>query len=50
MSINCVNQGVNLEICVCTNSECERRGICCFCVANHKANGNLPACLRPPSA
>ena len=33
--------------CVCPNTECERHGKCCACVAAHVEKGNFPACLRP---
>ncbi|MBN2336046.1 hypothetical protein JXL21_10850 [Candidatus Bathyarchaeota archaeon] len=47
MSVDCMNKPVNLDHCVCTSTDCERKGLCCQCVANHRAHGNLPACLRP---
>ena len=34
----------NLENCPCTYN-CENKGICCECVAYHRKNGGLPACL-----
>ena len=49
MSLDCVNKSPNLVSYACTNEECERRGVCCACVANHRSHGNLPACLRPPA-
>jgi hypothetical protein len=49
MTVECVLRKEIMEYCNCTNTECERRGICCACVVNHKAKGNLPACLRPES-
>jgi len=36
----------NKTACTCQNNECENKGICCQCVAAHRANGNLPHCLR----
>ncbi len=47
MIVECVSRTVNLENCTCTNAACERRGVCCACVANHRAKGDFPACLRP---
>ncbi len=38
-------KAVNIESCTCA-SDCERKGICCLCVAHHRENGGLPACLR----
>ena len=35
-----------LSTCPCTNWDCNRRGICCECVANHKDHGILNACGR----
>jgi hypothetical protein len=42
----CPKREVNLANCPCENMECERRGICCECVANHRAKGNRPACMK----
>ena len=36
----------NKQDCSCTNTSCANHGVCCQCVANHKAKGQLPACLR----
>ena len=47
MTVECVSRTANLGNCACTNADCERRGVCCACVANHRTHGNLPACLRP---
>ncbi len=33
----------NLKECTCTYP-CARRGLCCECVATHRAAGELPAC------
>ncbi|MCX6801224.1 MAG: DUF6485 family protein [Candidatus Diapherotrites archaeon] len=33
----------NLKKCNCTFS-CERKGICCECIAYHRKRGELPAC------
>ena len=35
-------------MCVCANKECDNWGICCLCVANHRANEGLTACMRTP--
>jgi hypothetical protein len=48
MMVECPNLTINLKTCMCTSTDCERKGTCCECVRNHKSNGNLPACLRPP--
>ncbi len=35
----------NLKNCPCSWPNCERKGICCECVAHHRKKGELPACL-----
>jgi len=47
---DCPNKKENLENCGCTYTSCSTRGICCRCIANHRANGELPGCLFPPEA
>ena len=42
----CLNKKKNLSICNCDYNPCPRKGICCECVAYHKKNKQLPACLR----
>jgi len=34
----------NLQRCNCTYEPCSRKGMCCECVAYHRALGELPAC------
>ena len=36
-----------LERCPCTNESCERRGICCECLAKHLKDRTFPACVFP---
>ncbi len=36
----------NMETCVCTAEDCERRGICCECMKHHFAGESLPSCMR----
>ena len=43
--MECPNKTKNLEMCNC-EYECERKGICCECVAYHKKNGGVPMCLK----
>lgn len=38
------NKNKNLKNCSCTYEPCSRKGICCECIAYHRANGELPAC------
>jgi Domain of unknown function (DUF6485) len=35
---------VNKKRCNCTYDPCSRKGICCECVAYHRAQDQLPAC------
>ena len=39
-------QAENKKNCPCKATDCPRHGMCCECVAHHRAAGNLPACLR----
>jgi len=41
----CPNQEKNLKMCNCTYEPCERKGICCECIAYHRRMGELPGCL-----
>jgi len=34
----------NLKNCPCTYPGCEKKGICCECLAYHRQKGELPAC------
>ena len=45
-AVECPNQEVNLQMCPCTNEDCERRGICCLCVRNHASKGQRTSCMR----
>jgi hypothetical protein len=36
----------NLKNCNCSYS-CSKKGICCDCLAGHRANNELPACYFP---
>ena len=38
----------NLAQCTCSYEPCERKGICCLCIAHHRANNEMPACYFPP--
>lgn len=40
----CPNREKNLKDCTCTYP-CERRGLCCECVAHHRASGKIPGCF-----
>jgi hypothetical protein len=41
--MNC-QKDMNLKDCTCTYS-CSKRGLCCECVAYHRAAGELPGCF-----
>lgn len=36
----------NKENCGCTY-DCPRKGLCCECVAHHRANNEVPGCFFP---
>lgn len=40
----------NLARCTCTYEHCEKKGLCCECVAYHRGRGELPGCFFPPEA
>jgi hypothetical protein len=40
----------NVQDCGCTYGSCARKGLCCDCIAFHRANGEVPGCLFPPDA
>ena len=42
--MDCKNKKRNLDICNCTYEPCERKGICCECIAYHREKNQLPAC------
>jgi hypothetical protein len=42
--IDCKNKKKNLADCNCSYEPCERKGICCECIAYHRSKGQLPAC------
>jgi len=46
---DCPNKQRNLASCTCTYP-CSKRGICCDCVAQHRAVGELPGCFFPAEA
>lgn len=46
MTVECKNREANAAQCVCKSEDCERRGLCCQCVAAHRSRGSLPSCLR----
>jgi hypothetical protein len=41
-------QDKNTLKCTCTYEPCERKGMCCECIAYHKRSDGLPGCLFSP--
>ena len=41
-------QKANAAQCNCSYEGCANHGICCQCIANHRAHGELPACYFTP--
>ena len=41
----CQNAQQNLKECTCTYESCGNRGMCCACVAQHRAAGQIPGCF-----
>lgn len=37
----------NRENCSCSYTSCNKRGMCCDCVAYHRSNGEIPGCFFP---
>jgi len=48
--MECLNKEKNLKKCNCTYEPCDKKGICCECIAYHKEHGELPACFFPDDA
>lgn len=44
---NCPNQERNAKDCICSYP-CEKKGICCECVAYHRRLGEIPGCFFTP--
>lgn len=42
--MKCDNRSANRARCNCTYEPCSRKGVCCDCIAYHRASGELPAC------
>lgn len=43
------NAKSNKAKCTCTYEPCERKGVCCKCIAYHGSHGELPGCVFPPA-
>ena len=48
LSQSCLNHGMNIQQCPCPNMDCERRAVCCECVAYHTAKGGKTRCMKTP--
>ncbi len=44
------NKARNMKRCTCTYASCEKKGVCCECLAFHLASNELPGCCFPPAA
>lgn len=44
MGAECPNKAENLKHCTCTYT-CDKRGVCCECVAYHRDKGQIPGCF-----
>jgi hypothetical protein len=42
---DCSKQKKNLQGCTCSYTACGKRGLCCECVAQHRAAGEIPGCF-----
>ena len=49
MKQKCPNVKENMQMCTCTYEPCNRKGICCECIAYHNRNGEIPGCLFTPA-
>ncbi len=44
------NKERNLARCTCSYASCNRKGLCCECIAYHLASRELPGCCFPAAA
>ncbi|MFB3919014.1 hypothetical protein [Candidatus Velamenicoccus archaeovorus] len=44
--MDCPNSERNTSECPCDYKHCPRKGTCCECIAYHRKDKQLPACLR----
>lgn len=45
----CPNIRDNLASCSCSYNPCNRKGLCCQCIAYHRKRREVPGCLFPVS-
>jgi len=45
MATKCPNREKNLQNCNCSYAGCEKKGVCCECIAYHRSMRQLPACF-----
>lgn len=41
----CVNYELNIQMCPCSNEDCDNYGICCECLQSHSSSGSTSACM-----
>ncbi|MCE5325214.1 MAG: DUF6485 family protein [Planctomycetaceae bacterium] len=46
--MECKKQSNSTDRCTCSYDACDRRGVCCDCLAYHLKNKQLPGCCFPP--
>ena len=42
----CAHKEDNKKNCPCTYEPCERKGLCCECLAYHRSTKSKPACMK----
>lgn len=47
--MECIRKETNKRRCNCSYP-CDKKGVCCECVAYHRSMGQLPACYFPTDA
>jgi len=46
MAKDCPNKEENKKDCPCTYEPCDRKGVCCECLAYHRERGEKPVCMK----
>jgi hypothetical protein len=42
----CPSKEENKKDCPCTYEPCDRKGVCCECLAYHRSQKGKPACMK----
>lgn len=50
MRDSCPNYEANMARCTCTYDPCDKKGLCCQCVAYHRRMRQIPGCFFSPEA